>query len=293
MKVYESILVVLDKPKHEQAAIERASRLQAQTGAHVHLASFCWHPLCEPSMGLDSLDATHLKTGMLSDRDSWLQNLRAHTDMDPKKVVAETIWTNDITRWVATTVIQDGHDLVVKSVHQGESLLHTRLDWQMILECPAPLLMVANKGNAQRSGNVLATLDLRQQDVEHEALNLKVLDAASYFAEFVGGTTHCVYVVEFSESLGKLDVRSICEKAKKLASGLLDAMLEQHGISKANVHIPDGKVGRCVQRVAHEINADLLVVGTAANKGLTGALLGNSAERILTKAACDVLVIKP
>jgi len=26
---------------------------------------------------------------------------------------------------------------------------------------------------------------------------------------------------------------------------------------------------------------------------LTGALLGNSAERILTKAACDVLVIKP
>ena len=81
--------------------------------------------------------------------------------------------------------------------------------------------------------------------------------------------------------------------AAKKSSSLLHALVEPYGVSKANVHIPDGKVGRCVQRVVHQINADLLVVGTSANKGLTGALLGNSAERILAKVPCDVLVIKP
>lgn len=295
-KAYESILIVLDKPKHEQAAMEYASYLQARTGARVGLASFCWHPMVEQSAVLDSLHAQQLKKGMLSERDSWLQDLRAQSGMDSKNVTTETVWTNDIARWVAAAVMDDGHDLVVKSVHHSESFLHTRLDWRLILECPAPLLMVSNRHNPQRSGNVLASLDLRRQDVEHQALNLKILDAASYVAKLVDGTMHCVYVMEFSEvlhGLDVIDVRSVHEKAEKKASSLLDALIEPYGISKANVHIPDGKVERCVQRVVHEINADLLVVGTSANKGLTGALLGNSAERILTKAPCNVLVIKP
>ena len=109
--------------------------------------------------------------------------------------------------------MSDGHDLVVKSVHHGESPLHTPLDWRLVLECPAPLLLVSNQRNQEHSGNVLAGVDLRRQDVDHHALNLKVLDAASHIANLVDSAMHCVYVVEVSDPLRDIDVGAMHTKA--------------------------------------------------------------------------------
>jgi nucleotide-binding universal stress UspA family protein len=39
--------------------------------------------------------------------------------------------------------------------------------------------------------------------------------------------------------------------------------------------------------------ADLLVMGTACRTGLSGMLIGNTAEKVLHKVACSVLTIKP
>ena len=43
---------------------------------------------------------------------------------------------------------------------------------------------------------------------------------------------------------------------------------------------------------ARKIDADLIVLGTAARR-VGARLLGNSAERILSCAPCDVLVVHP
>ncbi|MCZ6708745.1 MAG: universal stress protein [Gammaproteobacteria bacterium] len=112
---------------------------------------------------------------------------------------------------------------------------------------------------------------------------LKVLDTASHVANLVDSAMHCVYVVEVSDPLPGIDVGAMPTKAANTASSLLETLVGPYGISQPNVHIPVGKVGRGVQRVVDEIDADLLVIGTAANKELTGALLGNSVERILTR----------
>ena len=57
--------------------------------------------------------------------------------------------------------------------------------------------------------------------------------------------------------------------------------------------MPVGKVGQMVAATARKIDADMLVVGTCARRGAGGLVLGNSAERILTKAPCDVLAVHP
>jgi nucleotide-binding universal stress UspA family protein len=41
----------------------------------------------------------------------------------------------------------------------------------------------------------------------------------------------------------------------------------------------------------HEI--DLVVMGTVARSGLSGILIGNTAEKVLGKVRCAVLAIKP
>ncbi|MCZ6890747.1 MAG: universal stress protein [Gammaproteobacteria bacterium] len=66
MQTYDSILVVLDKPKHEQWAMQRAFDLQSKTGANLRLVSFCWNAMGEPGAVFDSLDAQQLRSAMLS-----------------------------------------------------------------------------------------------------------------------------------------------------------------------------------------------------------------------------------
>ncbi len=45
-------------------------------------------------------------------------------------------------------------------------------------------------------------------------------------------------------------------------------------------------------RVAQELTCDLIVMGTHGRTGLGRALMGNTAESILSKASCPVLIVK-
>lgn len=48
-----------------------------------------------------------------------------------------------------------------------------------------------------------------------------------------------------------------------------------------------------IPQVAQQLDAAVTVIGTVARTGLSGALIGNTAEIILDALECDVLVLKP
>ncbi|MEM7543506.1 MAG: universal stress protein [Pseudomonadota bacterium] len=293
MKALESILVVLDKPKHEPIALDRARELQSASGAQVRLVSFCWHPVGEQTALIDGIDPNAVQEEIIAERRAWLAALELR--MDGSKTTTEVVWAKDIATWVSDAVEAGRYDIVIKCVHHSETLLHTPLDWQLIRSCSAPLLIVSSEKRKRRTGNVLATLDLRRDDTDHQALNREVLEATRYFAELHGGVAHCVYAVEFSEVLRDLDVidvRKVHDKAAAKASGELETLIAPYEIAAENIHMPDGKVGKAVRGTAFKAKTDLVVVGTGTNKRGLMAILGNSAEKILTRAPCDVLVIK-
>ena len=45
--------------------------------------------------------------------------------------------------------------------------------------------------------------------------------------------------------------------------------------------------------MASKLQAAVTIIGTVARTGLTGALIGNTAEVVLDKVESDVLVLKP
>jgi universal stress protein E len=48
-----------------------------------------------------------------------------------------------------------------------------------------------------------------------------------------------------------------------------------------------------IPALCKEYSADLLVIGSVGRKGLSAALLGNTAELIIDGVECDTLVVKP
>lgn len=291
----KSVMVVMARPKHVQVAFKRAREIQQATGAHLRLVAFCWNAMSEQADVFDVGQRREMKKEIMRVREAWLSDQVQDAGLGAADVSIEVQWTDDIAEWVSANALSSKCDLVLKSVHHSRTLTHTPLDWQLLRQCAAPVFIAAAR-RRKPTGNVLATLDFRHTDRKHQTMNLRVLEAAHSFAEMSGAKLHCVNVVEFSEVLRDLDIidtRKVRREAVEKIGGLMQALVEPFGVAKSRTHMPLGKVGQMVATTARKINADLLVVGTSARRGPGAMLLGNSAERILMKAPCDVLAVHP
>ena len=304
MKQMKTILVVLDKPKHAQAALAEALTLQSASGAHLHLVSFVWNAIVGQNSMFDAHQRRALKREILRERKAWLRDQITDRGLQAADLTIETVWTSDIAQWVAdfsSGGSGPGCDLVIKSVHKSQTLLHTPLDWQLLRTCAVPTLLVGvQRGGrvrkSKQSADVLATLDLRHEDRKHQTMNLRVLDAAARLAQLRGGKLHCVAVVEYSEVLSDLDIvdaRRVRKQAIEASDAYLQALIEPYGIPRSRVHRPAGKVGQSVAATARKSRAGLIVVGSAARRQIELPLLGNSAEKILVRSPADVLIVHP
>ena len=83
------------------------------------------------------------------------------------------------------------------------------------------------------------------------------------------------------------------KRAREESLTAAEPLLEAYGIPRSRLHMPTGKVGAAVTGTAKKLKANVLVMGTTARTGLKGLVIGNSAERVLSRAACDILALKP
>jgi len=68
---------------------------------------------------------------------------------------------------------------------------------------------------------------------------------------------------------------------------------EEFDIPDSQLHIEEGPADALIPRVCQELNAVVTIIGTVARTGLSGALMGNTAEVVLDALESDVLVLKP
>lgn len=292
MSDIRSILVVLDRPGGPQFALHRARELAAAAGAHLHLVSFCWLAMAENEQVFDTHQRLALQRGALNERQRWLDGLVLDEKLGAADVSTEVVWTKDIAAWVAERAETGKAQLVVKTVHRGtESLLHTPLDWQLLRTCRAPVLLAVQE---PVQGPVLATVDLRHGDETHQLMNQRVLETAQAYARLLQAPLQGVHVVEttgFPDTLDGMEVDVLARDAEQRSRELFEALVKPYGLDASDVHMTVGQVGRATADLVRARGASLLVVGTGARGRVGSMLLGNSAERILIEAPCDVLAV--
>lgn len=296
MAILSDILVVVDKPKHEQIALARALALQEHTGARLHLKAFVYEPAYDQREAYDATQRKVIRRAAMDERRQWLRTTLLEAGGDPRFASQQIVWTKDISAWVTSFLEAHSMDLVLKHAHRSQSLTHTPTDWDLIRDCPAPLLLCVRK-RTHKAPRILVALDLHSHDKAHARLNRRALATADAISrDFPGSEIHCVYALNISPVLTDLDMvnpRTAREKIRKKASAVLDDLLAPYDIPKSRVYMPTGKIGHAVNNVAAKLKVDVLVIGTTSRRGVRGFLIGNSAEKVLAKARCDVLAIKP
>ena len=125
----------------------------------------------------------------------------------------------------------------------------------------------------------------------------KSADVAFMDASFKVEGDHKTWLIDLRDVraavLDAIDPAVVRKRTIEKTRERLEELIEPYAIPKSRVHLPAGRVGHTVAGTAHKVKADLLVMGTAAHRARQMVGLGNSAERVLAHAPCDVLAVHP
>ena len=214
---------------------------------------------------------------------------------------------------VIRAVIKNGHDLVMKPAENPSwsHMLFGNDDLELLRKCPCPtwLMKSSEKSNYQ---NILAAVDfdpLHPSTTEH-ALNCEIFGVAGSLAFSDKATLHLVHAWD---AFAEATMRSRSSATPENLAGYAELAYAQHkrGLAmlteelrqeigedayvalSTRLHFLQGEARKTIASLAMDVDADLVILGTVARRGLIGLIFGNTAEALLDELSCSVLVIKP
>lgn len=284
------ILAILDPTLDEQQALHRALQLAEDTDADLHL--FCCTYLSEDEMGEYSSrkDAKHHEMSRIR---RWLDNLADDYGKEQQiRITTETCWNEFWYKAAVLAAARCGANFIVKSsfVHSaGKRLLSNTSDYYLIRYASCPVLLTHN-GENWINGRILAAIALDKPDTEHELLNNAIVTAAQQLSKASGSELHLVTSLpeETMLIMGNRDTEQDIENDILQSTR---AISENFGVPINQVHVRHTESEQAILEAASDVAADVVIIGSIARKGLRGALIGNTAEKVLDQLPMDVMTI--
>jgi universal stress protein E len=273
MQAIRSILVVIEPEHPESLALKRAKVIAGVTQAHLHLL------VC---------DRRH-------DHATMLGALKATLLEDGYSATTEQAWNESQHETIVQVQQAEGCGLVVKQ-HFPDSPLKKALltpeDWKLLRSCPTPVLLVKT-ADSWKDRVILAAVDVGNTDLEHRHLHNTIIDHGYDIASLARAHLH-VISAHPSPMLSSADPTfQLSETIQARYREQCKAFQAEFDIDEDRLHIEEGPADVLIPFMAHKLKAAVTVIGTVARTGLSGALIGNTAEVVLDKLESDVLVLKP
>jgi universal stress protein E len=172
-------------------------------------------------------------------------------------------------------------------------------DWELLRASPVPVLLVKS-ARSYRKPVILAALDPTHAFDKPAALDTEILRFSATLADALHGAVHAVhgYVpVPPNVSPALLskpgELEKILAVAEETAFDALSKVAEPLGISRSCLHVVGRHPTDAVEEVATETGSQIVALGSLSRSGVDKFLIGNTAEALIDRLKCDVLVVKP
>ena len=185
----------------------------------------------------------------------------------------------------------------------------------LLRKCPCPVWLITPQAPPS-CRRILAAIDVDDvfppaELTSRRALNRQVLELAVSLARSDAAELHIVHAwdamgervmrrawTQVSEERVGTYVEQVRQRREDSVDKLVHEVtshsgLDVHDALRPHTHLVRGAARKEVPALAHRIEADLLVMGTVGRTGVSGFLIGNTAETILNQISCSVLAIKP
>jgi len=204
--------------------------------------------------------------------------------------------------------VQAGVDLVVK---QASDDLLDRLfgtdDMQLMRLCPCPVLLTHHKLPHQYK-HIMVAVDANYHYAPEEAesrkrINHQLVAHGLQIAQRENAQCHIVSVFDvyppalLGDGFIVIPQDALEDEAQAIHAEqmeILDELVANFAPTiTPKVHVVQGNPRSELAELANKVGADLVVMGTVARTGISGLLIGNTADAILSQLNCAVLAFKP
>ena len=302
MKQFQNILVAVDSRFDTQPALQWALWLAKHN--HARLKIFDVLPDLPWIAKLVLSDSENSHQALAEQKQRMLDTIAKSVRDEDVEVSTELLFGKS-SYAIMHEVLRSGHDLVVrvtKGAHSGRSGFFGTTSMRLLRKCPCAVWLV-RPDKPPRFDRVLAAIDPSPDDVTRETLSHTIMDLGKSITGYDKGELHVVHAWEvFGEHLLKSryhadDLAKAKHNAEARVIGAMDQFLSPYGLSHKSdtVHMlsDDLGAGHAISDLAKRERMDLVVMGTIARTGVSGALMGNTAEKVLDRIECSVLAVKP
>jgi nucleotide-binding universal stress UspA family protein len=221
------------------------------------------------------------------------------------------VYRGDPATVLVQAVLRDGIDLVYKAYDpersdSGLSSVERRL--LRVCPCPVAILRPLQVDHGKR---VLVAVDFDPEQPEKGAINDDILELAARAALVDLRELHILHVWRlFGESslahgfarVSEEHLNELRGKEEKEHRDWIEALVKKCLDSLGSeavqyltpkIHLLKGDPRKVIPAQVDALRPDLLVIGSVARTGVSGLLMGNTAEAILNEVDCSVATIKP
>jgi len=296
----KTILVVVDPTANEHPVVDRAAGLAQANGAALELF------ICDYDADIDAgqTSAVWVKTtenardhlvGLLKRK---LEDLAAPLRKRGLSVSTDVAWDHPLDDGIVRKVVKSKPWLVAKDTHHHNVLKRTILsntDWLLIRECPAPLYL-AKPAAVSPAPKIAAAVDPLHEHDKPAQLDHKLVETAKALAEASGGTLHIVHTYALPQPMSVPEgapIVDISEEVEAEHRRAFEGFVKGYGLPAGQTHLLEGLAHQRLPQLVQEQNIDVMVMGAVSRRGLDRIFLGSTAERVLDRLPCDLLIVKP
>jgi universal stress protein E len=306
-RVRQILVAIRDERRAPRAPLRKAAALARANGARIEL----FHAINEPE-ALDALrrgsaaghPTAEITQALTARAEKRLGRLAALEEFKGLKVTCTATWDFPPHEAIIRRAIVSNAGLVIASAQPRETggrLLLGNTDWELIRHCPCPVLIVKSTKPWRRPA-VIASVDPFHAHDKPASLDRRILEAGEYFARELKGALHVFHAympmpviapapagqalaVEPSPALDQVHTTQVENVLNKVAA--------RAGIPPRRRHLSLGITADELDRVVRETGAGLVVLGAVSRSGLKRLFIGSTAETVLDRLDCDLLVVKP
>jgi universal stress protein E len=305
MPLPKRILVVVDPTADAQPAVQRAALIAPKTNAHVELFVCTHDPLLSDAHSVDTTQTAKSRAAYQENQLRRLHALARPLADDGVAVTVDVAWDSPLHEGIVRKALASNADLVVKDTHYHTALrrsIFSNTDWNLIRECPVPLWLVKPRETRSQPCFVAAVDPVHERDKPAE-LDNEILSIGAELSAALGGRLEVFHAFDVVSALAVttgamtaplvLPVPELIDAVKTRHADAVDALTSRHGIARERVHLEQGGTRDRLLVLTDRLGADVVIMGAVSRRGLARVFIGNTAEDVLDRLGCDLLIVKP
>jgi universal stress protein E len=298
------VLVVIDPTASFHPALERATWLarHAPTRVELFISDYAPQLAANRAHGADAAEA----------RAAVVERHRRRLEQLASGLLAEGIATETDARWdyplhdsIVRKAVDSKADIVIKDTHYHSVLkrsIFSNTDWSLIRACAATLWLVKPRPPGQKPCFVAAVDPLHERDKPAD-LDNRILKTANDLSQALDGEVHVFHAFDVSAAIAvstdsmtmpiALPINDFTDAMRAEHTEAVERLCKAQGIPPARTHIHQGGTRQLLMTLTEQLRADAVIMGAISRSGIKGLFLGNTAEDVLDRLHCDLIIVKP